>query len=116
MKYGRRSTSDPICQINTSPKLQGQEIQGIRSCGHLQILLPAQVGYARGQGSKPARKTNQRADAPWRMLHTDWKQWAKERPLWICEDVKEALWRFVDQKKKDALNVAATEPGRKPKS
>jgi hypothetical protein len=50
------------------------------------------------------------------MLHTDWKQWAKERPLWICEDVKEALWRFVDQKKKDALNVAATEPGRKPKS
>jgi hypothetical protein len=25
----------------------------------------------------------------------DWKQWAKERPSWIHEDIKKAFWRFI---------------------
>jgi hypothetical protein len=34
------------------------------------------------------------------------KQWAKERSLWIQEDVEEAFWRFKDQKWRDSLNKA----------
>jgi hypothetical protein len=40
-----------------------------------------------------------------RMPPGDWKQWAKKWPFWIQEDIKEAFWRFVDQKWKDSLNV-----------
>jgi hypothetical protein len=40
----------------------------------------------------------------------DWRQWARERPDWAREPAEEAFWRFVDQKWKDALNVAAAEP------
>jgi hypothetical protein len=40
----------------------------------------------------------------------DWRQWAKERPDWSREPADEAFWRFVDQKWKDAINVAAAEP------
>jgi hypothetical protein len=40
----------------------------------------------------------------------DWKQWAKERPMWVGGKVEDAFWAFVDQKWKDSLNVAAVEP------
>jgi hypothetical protein len=40
----------------------------------------------------------------------DWRQWARERPNWIRETTEEAFWSFVDQKWRDALNVAAAEP------
>jgi hypothetical protein len=45
-----------------------------------------------------------------RMPPMDWRQWARERPIWIRETTEEAFWNFVDQKWKDALNVAAAEP------
>jgi hypothetical protein len=45
-----------------------------------------------------------------RMPPMDWRQWAKERPDWSREPADEAFWRFVDQKWKDAINVAAAEP------
>jgi hypothetical protein len=44
------------------------------------------------------------------MPANDWRQWAKERPIWIRGAVEEAFWTFVDQKWRDALNVAAAEP------
>jgi hypothetical protein len=47
---------------------------------------------------------------PARMPPTDWRQWAKERPNWMREATEEAFWNFVDQKWRDALNVAAAEP------
>jgi hypothetical protein len=45
-----------------------------------------------------------------KMPPADWRQWAKERPTWMREAVEEAFWKFVDQKWRDALNVAAAEP------
>jgi hypothetical protein len=45
-----------------------------------------------------------------KMPPADWRQWAKERPAWIRESIEEAFWSFVDQKWRDALNVAAAEP------
>ncbi len=45
-----------------------------------------------------------------RMPPTNWRQWARERPNWMREATKEAFWNFVDQKWRDALNVAAAEP------
>jgi hypothetical protein len=45
-----------------------------------------------------------------KMPPTDWRQWAKERPTWMREAVEEAFWNFVDQKWRDALNIAAAEP------
>jgi hypothetical protein len=45
-----------------------------------------------------------------KMPANDWRQWAKERTLWIRGAVEEAFWTFVDQKWRDALNVAAAEP------
>jgi hypothetical protein len=45
-----------------------------------------------------------------KMPPADWRQWAKERPAWMREAIEEAFWNFVDQKWKDALNVAAAEP------
>jgi hypothetical protein len=45
-----------------------------------------------------------------RMPPTDWRQWARERPNWMRETTEEAFWNFVDQKWRDALNVAAAEP------
>jgi hypothetical protein len=45
-----------------------------------------------------------------KMPPTDWRQWAKERPVWMREATEEAFWNFVDQKWRDALNVAAAEP------
>ncbi len=45
-----------------------------------------------------------------KMPPTDWHQWAKERPTWMREAVEEAFWNFVDQKWRDALNIAAAEP------
>ncbi len=44
-----------------------------------------------------------------KMPPTDWRQWAKERPVWMREAVEEAFWNFVDQKWREALNVAAAE-------
>ncbi len=45
-----------------------------------------------------------------RMPPMDWRQWARERPNWMRETTEEAFWNFVDQKWRDALNVAAAEP------
>jgi hypothetical protein len=45
-----------------------------------------------------------------RMPPMDWRQWARERPNWTREATEEAFWNFVDQKWRDALNVAAAEP------
>jgi hypothetical protein len=45
-----------------------------------------------------------------RMPPMDWRQWARERPDWSREPTEEAFWRFVDQKWKDSINVAAAEP------
>ncbi len=45
-----------------------------------------------------------------KMPPTDWRQWAKERPVWMREAIEEAFWNFVDQKWRDALNIAAAEP------
>jgi hypothetical protein len=39
----------------------------------------------------------------------DWKQWAKERPMWVGSEVEDAFWTFMDLKWKDSLNVAAAE-------
>jgi hypothetical protein len=39
-----------------------------------------------------------------------WRQWARERPNWMREATEEVFWNFVDQKWRDALNVAAAEP------
>jgi hypothetical protein len=47
-----------------------------------------------------------------RMPVSDWKQWAKERPLWIGGPIEDAFWVFLDQKSKDSLNVTAAEPAR----
>jgi hypothetical protein len=45
-----------------------------------------------------------------KMPPNDWRQWAKERPMWMRGAVEEAFWAFVDQRWRDALNVAAAEP------
>jgi hypothetical protein len=45
-----------------------------------------------------------------KMPPNDWHQWAKERPKWMREAIDEAFWAFMDQKWRDALNVAAAEP------
>ncbi len=45
-----------------------------------------------------------------KMPPTDWRQWVKERPACLREAIEEAFWNFVDQKWRDALNVAAAEP------
>ncbi len=45
-----------------------------------------------------------------KMPPSDWRQWAKERPTWMREAIEEAFWNFIDQKWRDALNVAAAEP------
>jgi hypothetical protein len=45
-----------------------------------------------------------------KMPPNDWRQWARERPTWMREAIEEAFWGFVDQKWRDALNMAAAEP------
>jgi hypothetical protein len=45
-----------------------------------------------------------------KMPPPDLWQWAKEQPAWMREAIEEAFWNFVDQKWRDALNVAAAEP------
>jgi hypothetical protein len=45
-----------------------------------------------------------------KMPPNDWRQWARERPTWMREAVEEAFWSFMDQKWRDALNIAAAEP------
>ncbi len=45
-----------------------------------------------------------------KMPPNDWRQWARERPTWMREAIEEAFWGFLDQKWRDALNVAAAEP------
>jgi hypothetical protein len=44
-----------------------------------------------------------------RMPLQDWKQWEKESISWIHEDVKDAFWRFVHQRWKDSMHVAAAD-------
>jgi hypothetical protein len=31
------------------------------------------------------------------------KQWAKERPLWIQDNIEEAFWKFLDQKWRNSI-------------
>jgi hypothetical protein len=45
-----------------------------------------------------------------KMPPNNWRQWAWERPTWMREAIEEAFWGFIDQKWRDALNVAAAEP------
>ncbi len=45
-----------------------------------------------------------------KMPPSDWRQWARERPAWMREAIEEAFWNFIDQKWRNALNVAAAEP------
>ncbi len=45
-----------------------------------------------------------------KMPPSEWRQWAREWPTWMREAIEEAFWNFMDQKWKDALNVAAAEP------
>jgi hypothetical protein len=45
-----------------------------------------------------------------KMPANNWRQWTKERPAWIWGMVEEAFWTFIDQKWRDAINVAAAEP------
>ncbi len=45
-----------------------------------------------------------------KMPPSDWRQWARERPTWIRDAIEEAFWNIIDQKWRDALNVAAAEP------
>ncbi len=45
-----------------------------------------------------------------KMPPNDWRQRAKERPMWMRGAVEEAFWAFVDQRWRDALNMVAAEP------
>jgi hypothetical protein len=45
-----------------------------------------------------------------KMPPNDWRQWARERPMWMRDAVEKAFWAFVDQIWRDALNVVAAEP------
>ncbi len=45
-----------------------------------------------------------------RMPLGDWKQWAKEKPMWIGSLMEDAFWAFVDLKWRDSLNVVVVEP------
>jgi hypothetical protein len=45
-----------------------------------------------------------------KMPPSDWRQWAREWPTWMRDTIEEAFWNFIDQKWRDALNVAAAEP------
>ncbi len=44
-----------------------------------------------------------------KMPTSDWKQWAKEKPALNGSVLEDAFWVFVDQKWRDALNIAAAE-------
>jgi hypothetical protein len=46
-----------------------------------------------------------------RILLNDWKQWARERPLWVGGVMEDAFWNFMDQKWKDSFNMAAAPKG-----
>jgi hypothetical protein len=68
-------------------------IKSTRTVGHLRLLIndqriPRIVG---------------------KMLHAEWKQWSTRQPEWILEEVEEAFEKFVEEKWKDALNMAAAE-------
>jgi hypothetical protein len=45
-----------------------------------------------------------------KILASDWKQWARERPTWIGGMLEDAFCTFIDHKWKDALNETAAEP------
>jgi 5-methylthioribose kinase len=68
-------------------------IKSTRTVGHLRLLINDQR-ISRIVG---------------KMLHAEWKQWSTRQPEWILEDVEEAFEKFVEEKWKDALNMAAAE-------
>jgi hypothetical protein len=70
-------------------------IKGARVVGHIGLLINNQT-ITKIMGKMP---------------FTDWKEWATRRPEWIHENVENVFEKFVDQKWKDVLNVAAAEPG-----
>jgi hypothetical protein len=45
-----------------------------------------------------------------KMRLADWKEWTTKRPEWAREDMGAAFERYVEQKWRDALNIAAAEP------
>jgi hypothetical protein len=45
-----------------------------------------------------------------KMPFADWKEWATKRPECTREDMGAAFERYVERKRKDALNIAAAEP------
>jgi hypothetical protein len=44
-----------------------------------------------------------------KMPAADWKQWVVGRPIWQTEDIEVAFEKFMEQRWKDAPNVAAAE-------
>ncbi len=58
---------------------------------------------------KPLIKNQTIASIMRKMPQTDWKQWATSRPEWMWEEIEEAFERFVEQKWREALPVAAAE-------
>ncbi len=46
-----------------------------------------------------------------KMPCTDWTEWVTRRPEWIHKNFENVFEKFVEQKWKDALNMAAAEPG-----
>jgi hypothetical protein len=45
-----------------------------------------------------------------RTLAEDWKQWAMHMPNWVQGSVELAFQKFIEQKCRDVLNIAAMEP------
>jgi hypothetical protein len=83
------------CAVKEFYSLLIAAIKGARAVGHIGLLLNNQT-IPKIVGKIP---------------FSDWKEWATNRPEWVHDDVGDAFKKFVEQKWKDALNVAAAEPG-----
>jgi hypothetical protein len=44
-----------------------------------------------------------------KISHPVWKQWETSQPAWMREKIEDAFERFIKQKWRDTLNVAALE-------
>ncbi len=45
-----------------------------------------------------------------KMPVVDWKQWVMKRPLWVKYKIEMAFGRFIEQKRRDGLDMAVTKP------
>jgi hypothetical protein len=45
-----------------------------------------------------------------KMSVVDWKKWVMKRPLWVKYKIEMAFGRFIEQKRRDGLDVAVTKP------